>query len=272
MHLRNQGGVEPDVPAIDGNAEQKRQDDQHGQQRNGEQPETDGASAHRPVQGVPGIRHSMTRICGRWSCARCQAFARLPRGCRRSPSAPQECAGAPDRPGCRRRPAGHRFAVRQNRPGMRRGSACARSGCAIRALAGPVVTRQCGPHRGVDRNRRHAELRRELVHEDGGEFLHVVAAILQGRQMNLHDVQAIVQVGAKASSLYFLLQIGIGRKDKTQIDRDFTLRADGPDAAVFQNAQQLALHRQRQVRRFHRGTACRHARRGTGPRGRCRRR
>ena len=53
IHLRNQGGVESDVPAIHGNAEQKRQDDQHGQQRNGEQSETDGASAHRPVQVLP---------------------------------------------------------------------------------------------------------------------------------------------------------------------------------------------------------------------------
>ena len=33
IHLRNQGGVEPRIPAIDGNPEQQRQDDQHGQQR-----------------------------------------------------------------------------------------------------------------------------------------------------------------------------------------------------------------------------------------------
>src|SRR6187455_1139013 len=34
-------------------------------------------------------------------------------------------------------------------------------------IAWPVVTRQCGANRAVDRDRRHAELRRELGHEDG---------------------------------------------------------------------------------------------------------
>jgi hypothetical protein len=30
IHLRDQSGVEPRVPAIGGNSEQERQDDQHG--------------------------------------------------------------------------------------------------------------------------------------------------------------------------------------------------------------------------------------------------
>ena len=47
-----------------------------------------------------------------------------------------------------------------------------------------------------------------------------------------------------------LLQIGVGRKDQAKIDRHFTLGADGTNAAVLQNAEQLALHRQRQFADF----------------------
>ena len=68
--------------------------------------------------------------------------------------------------------------------------------------------------------------------------------------MNLHDVQAIIQVRPKAPPLYFLRQIGIGRKDEAKVDRHFALGADGTDAAVLQNTQQLALHRQRQFADF----------------------
>jgi hypothetical protein len=68
--------------------------------------------------------------------------------------------------------------------------------------------------------------------------------------VNLHDVQAIEQIGPEASLLDLLLQVGIGRKDEAKVDRNFTFRTDGPDAAVFEHAQQLALHRQRQFTDF----------------------
>src|SRR6185312_16325460 len=66
----------------------------------------------------------------------------------------------------------------------------------------------------------------------------------------LHHVEAVIQVGAKAALLDLLLQIGIGRKDEAKIDRHLALGADRTNAAILEDAQQLALHRQRQLTDF----------------------
>ncbi len=249
VHLRDQRRVELRVPAIDRDAEQQRQDDQHRQQRDREQPEADGAPAHELATAAGGIRHSTTRICGRWSCARCRAAEPPPRDCHWPPSAPQRM--------CRRSSSARLSAGRR---------------LAVVAATGEIVGKGAEDQRALDqiaqlahiarpviaRERRAAPRRRSapaacraatesLLMKMRGELLHVVAAVLQERQVDLHDVEAVEQVGPEAAPLDLLLKVGIGREDEAQVDRNFTLGADRTDAAVFQHAQQLALHRQRQL-------------------------
>ena len=63
----------------------------------------------------------------------------------------------------------------------------------------------------------------------------------------LDDVEAVVQVLAEAAGLHLGAQVLVRGADDAHVDRRLGHRADRPHRALLDHAQQLALHRQRQV-------------------------
>ena len=101
-------------------------------------------------------------------------------------------------------------------------------------ITGPVVSRKRPARLLVDGDRRHAELLRQFCHEEFREFERIPRAILEGRHVNLHHIDAEEQIRAEAACLDLFFQLGIGGKHEAQIDRHFPLGADGahPDARL----------------------------------------
>ena len=61
------------------------------------------------------------------------------------------------------------------------------------------------------------------------------------------DVEPVEQVAAKLPVRDGLLQIHVGRGNHAHVDRHAGARTEPHDLALLQHAQQLDLHRQRQV-------------------------
>ena len=69
----------------------------------------------------------------------------------------------------------------------------------------------------------------------------VRAAVAQRRQRDGDDVDAIVEVLAKASLGDFLGQVAIGGGDQADVDPDRLVAADAAQLALLQDAQKLGL-------------------------------
>ena len=69
----------------------------------------------------------------------------------------------------------------------------------------------------------------------------VRAAVAERRQRDGDDVDAIVEVLAKASLVDFLGQLAIGGCDQADVDPDRLVAADAAHFAFLQDAQQLGL-------------------------------
>ncbi len=76
---------------------------------------------------------------------------------------------------------------------------------------------------------------------------HVVAALAQRRQEEVHDVEAVVEVLAEAPGADLLLEDAVGRRDDADVDLLGLAVADAEDDALLQRAQQLHLQVQRQL-------------------------
>ena len=81
----------------------------------------------------------------------------------------------------------------------------------------------------------------EALDQAAGDRGDVLPAIAQRRQMDVEDVQAIVEVFAKAPLAHLALQIAVGSDDDAGVDRNRLDRADAADLALLQHAQELAL-------------------------------
>ena len=88
---------------------------------------------------------------------------------------------------------------------------------------------------------------RKLLDECGREIPGVAATLAQGRQHDFDDVQAVVEILAEPSGRHLVEQPAIRRRDDTNIDALSFGRTDPLNLAVFQDAQQFRLHRQRQL-------------------------
>ena len=84
-----------------------------------------------------------------------------------------------------------------------------------------------------------------LLQKVGHQQRDVLGALTQRRQCNRHDVQAVVQVHAELAAVGRRLQIHLGRRHHTAIDRYAGVAAQPLDAALLQRAQQLGLQCQR---------------------------
>ena len=78
-----------------------------------------------------------------------------------------------------------------------------------------------------------------------GQRPDVVAAIAQGRQADIDDMQAVIQILAEFPRLDPCRQIGIGRGDEAGVAAHRLAAAHGAVFALFQQTQQFALQTRR---------------------------
>ena len=79
------------------------------------------------------------------------------------------------------------------------------------------------------------------------ERLDVLRPLAQGRDADGEDVEAVEEVGAERVLADHVLQVAIGRGHDPDVHGDFTVFAEGEDAALLQHAQQLSLEVQVEV-------------------------
>jgi hypothetical protein len=80
-----------------------------------------------------------------------------------------------------------------------------------------------------------------------GQRQHVAGAFAQGFEGQHDHLQTVEQVFAEASGAHGLGQVDVGGRDQAHVDRDRLASAQAHHFAFLQHAQQLDLHRQRQV-------------------------
>ena len=110
-----------------------------------------------------------------------------------------------------------------------------------------------GPRIGLQRGQRvglHAGgLLAVFLLEAHGEGLrqqgHVALAGAQGRDVQVHDGDAVVEVHAEAPRLDLGLQVAVGRGDEAEVDAARHVFAQAIHLALFEHAQQVGLHVQR---------------------------
>ena len=86
----------------------------------------------------------------------------------------------------------------------------------------------------------------DLVEKVCDQHGDIVAAIAQGRQAEIHDVQAVVQILAEGAMFHHCGQIAIGRGKNARFDRNAVRGADRPDLALLKSPQQLGLQVERE--------------------------
>ena len=114
-------------------------------------------------------------------------------------------------------------------------------------VARPAIAREGVAHRGRDRRRVDAALRREAAEEEVGQQRDVFLALAQRRQHDRQHVEAVEQVLAEVPLRDHLLEVAFRAGDDADVDVDRARPADPLDGAVLDRAQQLDLHRQRHV-------------------------
>src|SRR3984893_12858305 len=81
----------------------------------------------------------------------------------------------------------------------------------------------------------------KFFEEGSNQQGNITFAIAQGRQLHLHYVQTKIQILAESSGADGRLQVAIGRRDDSNIDRASFGGADGFYFALLQGTQQLGL-------------------------------
>src|SRR5437764_1650050 len=80
-----------------------------------------------------------------------------------------------------------------------------------------------------------------------GEREHVLPAVAERWNADLHDVQAVVEALAEATCAPLPRQIAVGGRDEADVHLGVLGRADGADAAILDGAQELYLQRQTEL-------------------------
>src|SRR2546428_121787 len=112
-------------------------------------------------------------------------------------------------------------------------------------VAGPVVADEAVERPGGDATL--AELARVLGQEVLDEERDVAPPIAERRELDRHDVQAIVEVLAEAPLLHERLEISVGRREHAHVDADRVGPAHALDRALLEHAQELRLELDRHV-------------------------
>ena len=108
-------------------------------------------------------------------------------------------------------------------------------------VARPVVVAE-QPHRlGVDPPHLAAVLLGVALQEELDQRRDVLAALAQGRQVDRHDVEPVVQVLAEPAGLDLVEQVAVGRGDDPGVDLLGVGVADPLELPLLQDAEQLDL-------------------------------
>src|SRR5262249_16296155 len=78
----------------------------------------------------------------------------------------------------------------------------------------------------------------------------ILLPMAERRKIDMENVQTIIEIFAEELFLQSLRHRFVRRRQHADIDRDFDLAAEPPHTRIFQNTQQLRLHRDRHVRDF----------------------
>ena len=93
----------------------------------------------------------------------------------------------------------------------------------------------------------HAAFVADLREEVRDQQRDVFAPAVERRHLDVHDVQAVVEVFAELAAHHELLQVAVRGRDHAHVDRDGVGGADGADLVLLQHAQQLHLQAHRHV-------------------------
>src|SRR6185503_20221343 len=74
-----------------------------------------------------------------------------------------------------------------------------------------------------------------------GERQHIVAALTQRRQINLHHREPIIEVEPETPGLALGFKVSIRGRDHAHIERHIFESADSPEHSLFQHSQKLGL-------------------------------
>ena len=108
-------------------------------------------------------------------------------------------------------------------------------------IAAPGIGEQDLARLGRDRPQRHAVDLGVFLGEMVGQRQDVARPLAQGRQAQMHDVQAVEQVFAERTLAHRIAEIAVRGRDDPQIDLDRLRAADPVDHPLLQGAQQLGL-------------------------------
>ena len=114
-------------------------------------------------------------------------------------------------------------------------------------VARPGVLQQRLHRLGVDLGDRRGAHRRELFEEVHRQQRDVLGPVAERRQVDPDHVQAVEEVGAEPAHLDLVLQPLVARGDDPDVDLDRLGPADPLERARLEHAEQLRLHRRRDV-------------------------
>src|SRR5207248_9244791 len=109
-------------------------------------------------------------------------------------------------------------------------------------VARPIVRAQRRARAVADAQARLAELAREALDEEIGQWIDVVFPRAERRNRDGKNIHAEKKIFAEAAALHVVGQIAIRRADDAHVDFDRRRAADPLEASLLQNAQQLRLH------------------------------
>src|SRR5437899_3467932 len=133
------------------------------------------------------------------------------------------------------------------------GVASSQDGRALdRVLQLAHVTRPGVAEKAFEGLGRQAELATELAARPREEMLgqggNVLAAVAKGREDHLDDIEAIEEVLAEAPLGEQRRQVTVGRRDHAHVDGRGLRRAEPPDLAALERAEELDLKNRRHLR------------------------
>ena len=112
----------------------------------------------------------------------------------------------------------------------------------------------------------HPRVRSEAAEQLLGDERHVLGALAQRGERDLHHREPEVEVGAEAAGVHLGAKVAVGGGDDPDVHRSVGVGAEPPDLPRLQHAQQLGLELERAARRSRRGRRCRRGPPRTRPR------
>jgi hypothetical protein len=94
---------------------------------------------------------------------------------------------------------------------------------------------------GFDAADAFAEFACEAIEEVGNEFGDVFGTIAEGWHFDVHDIEAVVEVGAELSGLDGGGEVAVGGGEDAGLDADGLDGSDGEDLFIFDGAEELGL-------------------------------